>query len=252
MYPEIVLGFLILSSYSIVYALAFLVSSSIFWLELKRRREKFQIFLLFSLALLLSGLAGARIYFLLLEGKLGDLLEAPIRTLSSPGTIYHGGFIFSLFIAFLLTKLTKRNFWTMADSLTPGLALAISIGRIGCFLNGCCLGRPTSLSWGVKFPGFEALSNLRLHPTQLYESLVMFLVFVFLWRIRKRNRPAGFLFSVYLLLWGSERFFLEFLRETKASPLLFLSTAQIASLIIFLFAIAILILKKGRTHSRGL
>lgn len=193
--PEIDLGCLTFSSYSIIYALAFLVSSFIFWLELKRRKEKFKIFLLLSPSLLLSGLAGARIYFLLLEGELADLLEAPLRTLRTSGTIYHGGFILSFFIAFLLIKLAKRNFWIITDSIAPALALGISLGRIGCFLNGCCLGRPTSLPWGVKFPRLEASSNLRLHPTQLYESLVMLLIFIFLWRIRKKNEPQGFIFS---------------------------------------------------------
>ena len=226
MYPEIDLGFLILSSYFLLYALAFFISSSFFWLELRRRKEDFKIFLFISLTLLLSGLAGARIYFLLLHGSLKDLLQTPIETMLSSGTIYHGGFFFSLFIVFLITRLTKRNFWMIADSVAPALAIGISVGRIGCFLNGCCGGRLAHLPLGI-----------RAHPTQLYESLTMFFLFLLLWKIRSKNYRPGFIFSLYLFLWGGERFFIEFLRITTPSHFCSLSTAQLVSLVIVLLAL---------------
>lgn len=241
MYPEIDLGYLILSSYFLLYALAFFISSSVFWIELKRRKENFKIFLFIDLVFLLSGLAGARIYYILLYGSLKDLLKNPVKSMSSSGTIYHGGFFLSLFIAFLIIKLTKRSFWIMADSAAPALAISVSVGRIGCFLNGCCLGRPDHLPWGIRF-----------HPTQIYESLAMLFIFLFLWRIRRKNYLSGFIFSTYLLLWGGERFLIEFLRITTPSPFCSLSMAQIVSLVIVILALFNLLRlakKKARFNS---
>jgi phosphatidylglycerol:prolipoprotein diacylglycerol transferase len=118
----------------------------------------------------------------------------------------------------------------MADSVAPALAIGISVGRIGCFLNGCCSGKPARLPWGI-----------RVHPAQLYESLAMLFVFLFVWKIRKKNFAPGFIFSAYLLLWGGERFLIEFLRTTTPSPFCSLSMAQVASLAIVILALFILL-----------
>lgn len=237
MYPEIDIGNLSLSSYSILYALSYFVSSYVFWIELKRRREKFKIFMLISLTMLLSGFGGAKVFYILINFSLRDFLEDPVHTMISSGRIYHGGFIFSVLIAFLIVKLTKRNFWIVADSAAPALAIGISVGRIGCFLNGCCLGKPTNLPWGVKFYGIDSSINLSLHPAQLYESITMLFIFLFLWRIRKKNYPQGYIFSIYLFAWGVERFIIEFFRITTPSPFFSLSVAQVMSLAIVLFVV---------------
>lgn len=189
-----------------------------------------------SLTMLLSGFGGAKVFYILINVSLRDFLEDPVNAMISSGRIYHGGFIFSVLIAFLIVRLTKRNFWVMADSAAPALAIGISLGRIGCFLNGCCLGRPTNLPWGVKFYGIDSSINLSLHPAQLYESITMFFIFLFLWRTRKKNQPRGYIFSIYLLAWGVERFIIEFFRITTPSPFFSLSVAQVISLVMVLFA----------------
>lgn len=237
MYPEIDIGNFTFTSYSILYTLAFLLSIYLFWIELKRRGEKFKIFMLMSLTMLLSGFGGAKVFYILINVSLRDFLEDPVNAMISSGRIYHGGFIFSVLIAFLIVRLTERNFWVVADSATPGLAIGISVGRIGCFLNGCCLGKPTNLSWGVKFYRIDSSINLSLHPAQLYESITMLFIFLFLWRIRKKNHPQGYIFSIYLLAWGVERFIIEFFRITTPSPFFSLSVAQLISLAMVLFAV---------------
>ena len=237
MYPEIGIGNLTLSTYSILYALAYFAFNYVFWVELKRRGENFKIFMLMSLTMLLSGFGGAKVFYILINASLRDFLEDPVNTMISSGRIYHGGFIFSVLIVFLIVRLTRRNFWVVVDSAAPGLAISISVGRIGCFLNGCCLGRPTDLPWGVKFRGIDTSMNLSLHPAQLYESIIMLFIFLFLWRTRKHDHPRGYVFSLYLLAWGVERFIIEFFRITTPSPFLSLSVAQVISLVIALFAV---------------
>ena len=237
MYPEIGIGNLTLSTYSILYALAYFAFNYVFWVELKRRGENFKIFMLMSLTMLLSGFGGAKVFYILINVSLRNYLKDPVNAMLSSGRIYHGGFIFSVLIAFLIVRLIKRNFRVVADSAAPGLAIGISIGRIGCFLHGCCLGRPTNLPWGVEFNGIDSSVNLSLHPAQLYESITMFFIFLFLWRTRKKNHPRGYIFSIYLLMWGVERFIIEFFRISTPSPFFSLSVAQVISLAIVLFAI---------------
>jgi len=237
MYPEIDIGSLSFSSYTVLYALAYFLSIYVFWIELKRRREPFKIFVLISLTVLLSGFAGAKIFYILFNVSLKDLLIDPVNTMLASGRIYHGGFIVSILLVYLIARFTKRNFWIISDSIAPALAISISVGRIGCFLNGCCLGRPTNLPWGVMFPGIGSSGNLNLHPAQLYESAIMFFLFLFLWKIRKKNYPCGYIFTLYLLIWGAERFLLEFLRVNTPTPLFLLSVAQIISFVIILLAI---------------
>ena len=116
MYPEIDIGNLTLSTYSILYALAYFVSSCVFWIELKRRGENFKIFMLISLTMLLSGFGGAKVFYILINVSLRDFLEDPVNTMISSGRIYHGGFIFSVLIAFLVVRLIKRNFWRIMNS----------------------------------------------------------------------------------------------------------------------------------------
>ncbi len=236
MYPEIDIGRFTFSSYSVLYLLAFLLAVSVFWIELRRRKENFRLFLLFSLTLLLTGFAGAKIFYMALNVSLRDFIREPVETILAPGKIYHGGFILSILAALILVRLTKKNFWVMADSVAPALALSIAVGRIGCFLNGCCLGKPTSLPWGVSFAGAGLPEDLKLHPAQLYESMLMAGLFLFLWKMTRKNYPEGFVLSIYLLVWGFERFFIEFLRINARTPFLSLSVAQIISLGIVLFA----------------
>jgi phosphatidylglycerol:prolipoprotein diacylglycerol transferase len=250
MYPEIDIGSLTFTSYSVLYTLAFSISVYLFWMELKRKGEKFKIFVLISLTVLLGGFGGAKIFYILLNFSLGDFFKDPVNTALSSGRIYHGGFIFSVLLVFLIVKLTKRNFWIVADSAAPALAIGISIGRIGCFLNGCCLGKPTDLPWGVNFYRMDSSIKLHLHPAQLYESIAMFLIFLFLWRTRKKSHAQGYIFSIYLLAWGVERFIIEFFRLTTPSPFFSLSVAQVISLVLVLFAIYNLV-RLTKVEKRG-
>src|SRR5208337_966403 len=104
-----------------------------------------------------------------------------------------------------------------ADVFAPGIALGHGIGRLGCFAAGCCYGLPTKLPWGVRYT--DPLSQvardylgLPLHPTQLYESAAEFLIFgILYWRIRRQHAP-GAIISLYLILYSTARFLVEFVR----------------------------------------
>jgi phosphatidylglycerol:prolipoprotein diacylglycerol transferase len=84
----------------------------------------------------------------------------------------------------------------------------------------------------MAFPKGLPPTTERVHPTQLYEVIAMTVVFVIIWKIRKKPTPNGWLFSIYLILAGSERFLIEFIRRTTPSPIPHLSVAQVMAIVV--------------------
>ena len=124
------------------------------------------------------------------------------------------------------------------------MALGLGIARIGCFLNGCCFGKPTHLPWGVIFPadspaGWAYEGVTRVHPTQIYETMAAVCMFLILLIAEKKHRPYGYLFGLFLALYGGWRFFVDFLRHYDSKVYLFLGLThnQVTSILIFLFSL---------------
>jgi phosphatidylglycerol:prolipoprotein diacylglycerol transferase len=135
------------------------------------------------------------------------------------------------------------------------------VGRVGCFVVGDDYGRPTSLPIGVKFPlglppstagnlsaqfgvavppDAAATTVLAVHPTQLYETVIMLAVFMVLWRWRLLDKPLGWLFGAYLAFAGVERFLIEILRAKDDRLLGPFTVAQLTSVIVVLVGFAIM------------
>jgi phosphatidylglycerol:prolipoprotein diacylglycerol transferase len=125
---------------------------------------------------------------------------------------YHGGLIAVLLATILFCYKNKINFWHFTDLLVPAIPLGYTFGRLGNFTNGELYGRVTTMPWGMYFP-LDPTYQLR-HPSQLYEAFFegVFL-FVILWFLRKRSPFNGFLISLYLIGYGTVRFFIEFVRQ---------------------------------------
>ena len=113
------------------------------------------------------------------------------------------------------------------DLTAPYIALGQSIGRIGCFFNGCCYGKP--VAWGIYYP----VHNARLYPTQLFETAGLFIIFLILKRAQSKPHEAGFVFVFYLWLAAIERFIVEFYRADHDFLWLGLSLAQYVALGVF-------------------
>ena len=129
----------------------------------------------------------------------------------------------------------------MADLVAPGVILAQAIGRVGCTINGCCYGAPTSLPWGVIYthPASYAPLGVAIHPTQVYELIFCLIVFAVLLKLRGRLKPDGSIFLIYLSLYSLWRIGIDFLRE--GIPFLFgLDQAQVIGIIVLAITIPIL------------
>ncbi|MBI1787854.1 MAG: prolipoprotein diacylglyceryl transferase [Acidobacteria bacterium] len=223
------LGALQVSSYILMLALG---GCALLWLTLaaaERQGLPTRPMIVTVAAIYLSSLAGARILFVL-ESR--DQWQGPLGALFSPvpgGFLSYGGLLGGSLALFLCARFFQLPLGKPADSMAVGLCAFAVFGRLGCFLAGCCHGRPTSAPWGIVFPeGSDAAARfgrgVAVHPTQLYDAVVMGALAVML--ARKPLAAPGGRFLWLMLAFGALRFLTEFFRGDLRSGALGLSTAQ--------------------------
>jgi len=261
MYPEIFhIGSFPINTYGVFLALAFLCAILIaVKLAARDGLPKEKIYDL-SLWMLLASLVGSKLLMLFTEPEYRD---HPLQLLSldflRSGGVFYGGFIAAVLTGFFLMKRYSLPWWKTADACAPGIAIGNFFGRQGCFAAGCCWGKPTTLPWGVKFTelGHEITgvpTNTYLHPTQLYESFAMLVVFLFLLWLHKHKRFSGQVILAYALLYSIVRFAIEFVRDDPRGNILGLttltglSTSQLISLIVGVSALVLLIVRRRRAQ----
>lgn len=232
MYPELLkIGDFTISSFGVMIALCFLAGYWLISLETKRKKLNESVVSNMFLAAMIGGIVGAKVLYLFENVPFGDLVRNPItHLLSRGGLTFYGGFIGAIILIWIVANRNKISMWTVGDLAAPALALAYSIGRIGCLLVGDDYGVPTTLPWGMAFPQGLPPTTETVHPTQIYEIVIMFIAFLYIWKIRTKIRPVGWLFSIYLIIAGFERFFVEFVRNTTESFIPGLSVAQVMAL----------------------
>lgn len=131
------------------------------------------------------------------------------------GMSYHGGLIGILLAAVWYVRKAKLNYWQLMDLYVPAVPLGYTFGRLGNFLNGELFGRATTAPIGMYFP--QAPERALRHPSQLYEAFFEgIFLFIILWSIRKIKMPTGAMLAIYVIGYGSVRFFIEFFREPDA------------------------------------
>jgi len=168
------------------------------------------------------------------------------------GGVFYGGLVLALAVAVFYMRRVKLPAWQTADVLAPGVALGHAIGRIGCFMAGCCYGSECHLPWAVTFRNqdshqmFGTPLNVALHPAQLYQSAAEALIFLILYRRFAKPHAPGFILGLYLILTSTGRFLIEFVRfHEQALPFGGpLSHAQWISM--FVFAVGAVILWMAR------
>jgi phosphatidylglycerol:prolipoprotein diacylglycerol transferase len=259
MYPELFrIGNFPINTYGVFLALAFL-SAILITVRLAGREglPRERIYDL-SLWMLLASLIGSKVLMFLVEP---EYREHPLQLLSldflRSGGVFYGGLIGAVLTGFFLMKRYELPWWKTADVCAPGIAIGNFFGRQGCFAAGCCWGKPTSLPWGVQFTerGHQITGvpiDAHLHPTQLYESFSMLLVFFFLLWLVKRKRFDGQVILLYALLYSVIRFAIEFLRDDPRGDIMGLttltglSTSQLISIAVAAGALVLLVIRWRR------
>ncbi|OGF58727.1 MAG: prolipoprotein diacylglyceryl transferase [Candidatus Fischerbacteria bacterium RBG_13_37_8] len=234
-------GTLTIHTYGVILAIAFFLGFALFFRYAKKGGipEK-NIYDLFFY-IVISALAGSKIFHLLIEWRYylhnpGEILFAIARL----GGVFYGGLILALIVSIIYLKYHKLPVWGISDYAAPGIALGLAIGRWGCFAAGCCYGSYCTLPWAVVYTdqyAFETVGTpigVPLHPAPIYESVAVFLIFIVLVFIMIKREFDGQAVSILLVLMGTERFFVEFLRSDERGFVFnnSISTSQLLSIII--------------------
>lgn len=209
MYPVLFrIGTFDITSFGVMVAIGALVGVWVFGRELARRGLPASA-IDAAMAGIIGGLLGAKVLWV--AEHLG---ETPFTDLlfSRGGMSWFGGLAGGIGTGLLVMWWRRIPVVAALAAATPALAIGHAIGRIGCFLVGDDYGRPTDLAWGVAFPRGLPPTDVPVHPTQLYEAFALALLAWCLVRWRRQDVPDAIVFGRYLVLAGSIRFAIEFIR----------------------------------------
>jgi len=234
------IAFLNIRWYGIIVALAILVI--VLWmLRQVRKGANLSYDTIFTAALvgIPSGIVISRLLHVV--DKWGYYAQNPGQILGGSGLTIYGAVLGAALAIWIYSKFSKLQFGYFADTTAPAIILAQAIGRVGCTINGCCYGIPTSLLWGIVYTHPESYGPLgvAVHPPQVYEIIYNLLVFAALLKLRGRFKPDGSLFLIYLSLYSLWRVGIDFLRE--GTPFLFgLHQAQVIAIIVLAVCVSLL------------
>ena len=225
------LGPLKLTGFGIAMMAAFGVAHTVAQTVLRQRGDDDEIMNDVTFAALVGTIVGGKVYFAINESFSGRPFFASL--FDRAGFVYWGGFLGSVLLSWLVIRWRRQPFLRVADGAAVGIAAGYAIGRTGCWAVGDDYGRPWNGPLAVSFPrgappstvanmNSEFHANLpaslspdtvvSVYPTQLLEVALGVLMFWILWRMRKHEHGAGWLFGMYCVLAGIERFVVEFFR----------------------------------------
>jgi phosphatidylglycerol:prolipoprotein diacylglycerol transferase len=218
------IGSLPIRSYGLMIALAFLVG---IWIARRRFRARGlnpDTVIDLSVLIILASVAGARAAYVLVRWDYFRTDPLAMFRIWEGGLALYGGIVVGVVVGLVFFARKGIYIWKGADLMTPSLALGIAIGRIGCFLNGCCFGQPCDLPWAVSFGPQSAAGHqypgLYLHPTQIYESLIALGIFAILLLVERWKPFEGFLFWLFAALLAVSRFLIDPLRHYDTESIL--------------------------------
>ena len=254
-YPFVLkLGPIALTGYGLMMMAAFLMAGWAMQLDLRGRGLHEEYAADIVVAAVIGGLVGAKLWYVVWSRDWEALFHRG-------GFVWYGGLLGGIgAVLFNGWRLRVPPRYTM-EITGAALALGYALGRVGCFLVNDDYGLPSTLPWAMKFPDglppttVANLSRLHgvfppdaspfdvvaVHPTQIYETTLMFLAFLLLWRLRRHGHGLGWRFGVYLVLAGVERFLIEFVRAKDDRIFGPLSVAQVTSLLVALVGVVIMV-----------
>ena len=264
-YPLLIhVGRFTLTGYGIMMMLGFLVAGWIYARELQRRSLEPAIAWDTVVLAVVGGLIGSKLYFAISVGRIGALF-------ARGGLVWYGGLAGGTAAVLAYMWLKKLPVRVLLDAVSPSLVVGYLLGRVGCFMVNDDYGLPSRLPWAMAFPqgsppttapilasqfhatipaGVMPDQVLTVHPTQLYEIALSFLVFWLLWRWRNHRHAAGWLFGLYLVLSSVERIIAEIFRAKDDRILGAVTVAQLFSLALVLLG-ALLMRRLSQSEASG-
>jgi len=260
-------GPLMITGFGLAVLAAFVVAQIVAQHELKRRGYSPEPVGDMIFAAVVGSLLGAKLYFVVLTGDIDTLF-------SRGGFVFWGGLIGGILAVTILVLKRKLGFWRIADVAGLAIMPAYAVGRTGCWAVGDDYGRPWDSPLAVRFPDGAPPSTaqnmqemfgipvpadvppntvLAVHPTQLYEVTMAFILFLILWRLRDHKHAEGWLMGVYCVMAGVERFIVEFFRAKDDRFFGVLTVAQVIALVFIAIGIAVMAMRSRVTpEARGI
>lgn len=185
--------------------------------------------------LMAAAVIGSRLFYVIIEWE--TYIKSPLDVFKvwEGGLVFYGGFIGCILVGWWFVRRHQLPFWGVIDVYAVATPLGHAIGRMGCFMAGCCFGKPTDSIFGVVFTDPKTLAprDIHLHPTQLYEAGANLLIFAILMFFRRHKKFSGQVFLVYGMLYATARFIIEFYRGDPRGGIDSLSTSQIVAIGVF-------------------
>lgn len=214
-------------SFGLALAVAVIVCSWLMARDARRSGIAKDVVYDFVFWVVLSGILGSRIFYIILNLDFFSESPSEFWKIQNGGLAWQGGLILGFAAALIYLRKNKLPVFKFLDMVSPYAALGQAIGRVGCFLNGCCQGKHAD--WGPFFPVHQD----HLHPTQIYESIGLVAVFFVLKRLDLLGHAPGRTFAVYFMLAASLRFVVQFFRYDYNPIVLGLGLFQIVCVIVF-------------------
>lgn len=241
MYPELfTIGPVTIYSFGLMAALGFLTAGYLLEREFARvglNKDKAGSVII---AALIGGVIGSKLYYLIENPELlaNNLWE---NLFSGAGLVWYGGLIGGFLAVTWWIRKIKVPFWQAGDLLGPLLLMGQGFGRVGCFLAGDGdYGPPADVLWAMSFPNGVVPTQELVHPTPVYDFLLLFSLFYLLWKLRLRNFKQGTIFGLFAVFMGAERFFTEFWRTNPKVLFEVFSMAQVLSVLLFITGLGII------------
>ncbi len=257
MHPVLIeLGRLKIYSYGFMLALSFFVGIQIAGRRAQRRGVKPETIYDLSIVLILASVLGSRgLYILTHMNHFHSILD--IFALWQGGATYYGGLVLALIGAIVFLRRAGVSFFVVADICSPSIAFGVFLTRIGCFLSGCCFGKPTATPLGIVFPAgcpaSYSYQGTAIHPTQLYASLYGLLIFFLLLALERKKSFEGYTFGLLCMFYGIARFAVDFIRYYEKSAIIggVLTVNQVLSIALAATGFFLFVFLSRRRKSAG-
>jgi len=254
--------------YGVMIALAFLAG---LWTAMRRAQrvniagEKIADLVFW---IMIAGMVGARtVYVTTYWSEFAHQPLSEIFMIQHGGLVYYGSLIGAAIALFIYVHWKRLPFLKIADILAPSVALGNAFGRIGCLLNGCCYGRACDLPWAIRFPNQSAAwqqhfqaglvgrgdASLPVHPTEIYDALLNFALYLGLAWLFRRKKFDGQVFATYLIGYAVFRSLVELFRGDYPPDHIHngLTSAQLVSIPLFVTGLLLAVMLSHRGIKRG-
>lgn len=203
-----------------------------------------------AFVMIVCAIVGSRLFYVLINFSYYKAHPLDVFKLWQGGLVFSGGLVATAAAMVWYLRRHRLSFWSTGDLWAPSLALGQAIGRIGCFMAGCCYGRPTDSACSVVFTHPKSLAplNIPLYPTQLFEAFSGFLIFLVLIFLHGKRKFEGQVFLWYLILHSTARLFVERFRgdERGLIPGTEMSATQLVATLVLIGAVVALLVMRSR------